>query len=141
MAKAKNTSLVYLIYNDLVGAVKGVGEKTFLYRPKTLKEELTSFVVVDLPTELIGRVKGSIDFSAGCYGTFSVFCKAKTDDTPNIDAQSTLVQNILDLFPINGKHISAASPRVLLQGADGHGYQVTQITFKLRTKINARNIK
>lgn len=132
--------LIYLIYEDLVGAVGKIGKRVFLDRPKNVSEELVSFIVVDLPTEIRGKVKGSIDVLAGCYGTFSVFCKAKTDATINIRTQSVLVQEVLDLFPINGEHISASSPRVLMQGDDGYGYHVTQITFSLRTKANARNV-
>lgn len=136
----KNTSLIYLIYNDLVGAVNGIGKKTFLYRPKTEKEELNNFVVVTIPTEIQGRVMGSIDFMSDCFGSFSVFCKSKDNGTPNIGIQSALTQKLLDLFPINCKHVTATKPRVLPTRPDGHGYYVTQITFKLRTKFNARNI-
>ncbi len=131
--------LIYLIYSDLVDAVKGIGKKTYLDRPKSGTEELTNFIVINLPTELRGMVKGSFEFLSDCYGTFSVFCKAKTDATVNIVAQSDLVQKVLDVFPINGKHITATDPMVLMQGDDGYGYQVTQISFSLRTKLNARN--
>ena len=139
MAKTKK-SLIYLIYSDLVGAVNGIGKKTYLDRPKSGTEELANFIVVDIPTEIRGMVKGSVDFKADCYGTFSVFCKAKTDATINIGSQSELTQKVLDLFPLNGKYITASRPRVLMQGEDGYGYQVTQITFSLHTKTNARNI-
>lgn len=139
MAKTKKP-LIYLIYSDLVSAVNGIGKKTYLDRPKSVTEELANFIVVDIPTEIRGMVKGSVDFKADCYGTFSVFCKAKTDATINIGSQSELTQKVLDLFPINGKYITASRPRVLMQGEDGYGYQVTQITFSLHTKTNARNI-
>lgn len=130
--------LIYLVYNDLVAAVNGIGKKTFLDRPKNGTEELANFVVVDIPTELRGRVKGDFNFTVESYGTISVFCKAKTDSTPNITLQSELTQKVLDVFPINGKHVTASNPSVLMQGEDGYGYHVTQITFKLRTKLNAR---
>lgn len=140
MAKKKKP-LIYLIYSDLVNAVNGIGKKTFLDRPKSGTEELVNFIVVDIPTELRGRVKGSVDFKADCYGSFSIFCKAKTDSTLNIGSQSELTQNVLDVFPINGKYIKASKPTILMQGEDGYGYQVTQITFKLSTKTNAREIE
>ena len=132
--------LLYQIYSDLVSAVSGIGKKTFLERPKTVSEELANFIVIALPTELVGMFKGKMEVMAGCYGTFSVFCKAKTDNTLNIVAQSDLVQKVLDVFPINGTHITATDPRVLMQGEDGYGFQVTQISFSLRTKFNARTI-
>ena len=138
MAETKKP-LIYLIYDDLVSAVNGIGKKTFLDRPKSGSEELANFIVIDLPTELRGMVKGSFDVLADCYGTFYVFCKAKTDATINIGAQSTLIQKVLDVFPINGKHIVATNPSLLMRSEDGYGYQVTQISFALRTKLNARN--
>ena len=133
--------LIYLIYDDLVAAVKGIGDKVFLDRPKNTPDELQSFIVVNIPTEIRSRLKGTFDVSSECYGSYSIFCKAKSDRTPNIGIQSSLTQQVLDLFPINGIHVSATVPTVLMQGEDGFGFQVTQITFKLRTKLNARDIK
>ena len=131
--------LLYLIYNDLVNAVKGIGKKTFLGRPEPIGEDIANFIVIDLPTELRGMVKGSYDTMVESYGTFSVFCKSKTDRTLNIGSQSDLTQKVLDVFPINGNSVTASSPRVLMQGFDETGYQVTEISFKLRTKFNARS--
>lgn len=125
--------MIYRIYDDLVKAVSGIGKKTFLERPKTLQQELTDFVVINIPTEIRGRVKGGLGFRSGAYGLFSVFCKAKTDGTINIVAQSELVEQVLDIFPITGDTIEASNPTILMRGDDGYGYQVTQITFKLRT--------
>lgn len=136
----KRKPLLYLVYQDLVGAVNGIGKKTFLDRPKTGTEDLANFIVIDIPTEIKGMVKGNFGVMADSYGTFSVFCKAKSDATLNIGTQSDLTQKVLDLFPINGKHITASKPTVLMQGEDGYGYQVTQISFKIRTKFNARNL-
>ena len=136
----KKKPLLYLVYQDLVGAVNGIGKKTFLDRPKTGTEDLANFIVIDIPTEIKGMVKGNFGVMADSYGTFSVFCKAKSDATLNIGTQSDLTQKVLDLFPINGKHITASKPTVLMQGEDGYGYQVTQISFKIRTKFNARNL-
>lgn len=133
--------LIYLIYDDLVDAVRGIGDKVFLDRPKNTPEELQSFVVVNIPTEIRSRLKGKFDVSSECYGSYSIFCKAKSDRTLNIGIQSTLVQKVLDVFPINGVHVTATNPTLLMQGEDGFGFQVTQITFKLRTKLNARDIK
>lgn len=140
MAETKKP-LMELIYDDLVNAVSGIAQKTYLDRPKISSEELTSFIVVELPTEIHGIVKGSFDFSAKCFGLFSVFCKSKKDGTPNIKAQNGLSQSVLDKFPINGKYITATDPAELMKGSDGNGYQVTEISFRLRTKFNARSIE
>lgn len=125
--------MIYRIYDDLVKAVSGIGKKTFLERPSTLQQELTDFVVITIPTEIRQRVKGGSDFRSGAYGLFSVYCKAKTDGTINIGAQSSLVEQVINVFPIAGETIEASNPTILMRGDDGYGYQVTQITFKLRT--------
>lgn len=137
MSRSKKP-LVYLIYDDLVNAVKGLSKKTYLDRPKSVPEEVLNFIVIDLPAELRGSVKGSIDFKANSFGTISVFVKSKTDGTPNISSQTELIQDVIDVFPINGTHITASKPTILMQGDDGLGFHVTQITFKLVTKTNAR---
>ena len=98
-----------------------------------------NLIVIEPLTTIYGKIAGDEDVMAECYGTYSVYCKAKTDNTININAQTTLVQKVKDVFPINTKHITATKPRELMRGADGNGFQVTQITFKLRTKFNARN--
>lgn len=136
---ARKKSLLYCIYDELVAAVDGIGKKTFLDRPHTSDDELENFIVVDIPTELKGQVKGSLNFRVDCYATYSVFCKAKKDGTPNIGVQTDLTQKVIDKFPINGKFITATKPTILMQGKDGFGYHVTQISFKLRTKLNALN--
>lgn len=140
MAETKK-ALVYIIYDDLANAVEGLAKKTFLDRPNTTSKELTDFIVIDLPTELSALVKGSSDFSVNCYGLFSVFCKSKSDGTLNIGAQSKLAQSVMDKFPINGKYITATNPTIMMKGKDGNGFQVTEISFRLRTRFNARDIK
>ena len=135
---AVKKSILYLIYDDLSKAVKGIGSKTFFGRPEPVGQDIANFIVIDIPTEIRSRIKGSYDMSVDCWVVFSVFCKAKTHRTLNINAQSEFTQKVLDLFPINGKTIVATNPRVLMQGFDETGYQVTQITFKLRTKFNSR---
>lgn len=135
----KKKSLIYYIYDELVAAVDGIAKKTFLERPKVTDKELEYFIVVDIPTEIRGQVKGSLNFRVDCYATYSIFCKSKTDGTLNIGAQTALTQKVIDKFPINGKFITATKPTVLMEGNDGFGYHVTQVSFKLRTKLNALN--
>ena len=131
-------ALIYLIYNDLVSAVKGIASKTSLGRPEPIGSDVASLIVIDIPTEIRSRIKGSYDMSVDCYATFDIFCKSKSDRTLNIGSQSSLTQKVLDVFPINGKAVIASNPTVLLKGFDETGYQVTSISFKLRTKLNAR---
>lgn len=126
-------AFIYRIYDDLVAAVETVKVPVFLERPKALKSEVTQFVVITLPAQIYGTAKGGLGFRSASNGMVSVYCKAKTDGTININAQSSLVQQVLDVFPISGETVEASNPSILISGADGFGYQVTQITFKLRT--------
>lgn len=131
--------LIFNIYGDLVAAVTGICERVFLDRPKTTTQQLESFIVVELPTEIKSRIKGDVGVMVDCFATYTIFHKANPDNTLNIFDQSEDIQKVLDVFPINGKYVSAASPKVLMQGDDGYGYQRTEIYFKLRTKFNANN--
>lgn len=126
--------MIYRIYDDLVAALKPLGKKVFLDRPKTLASEQHDFIVIKVATSIRSTIKGGINVNSDCYGTFTVYCKAKSDGTLNIGAQSTLVQQVVDLFPIVGESISAVNPEILLQGEDGYGFHATQITFRIRYK-------
>ena len=126
--------MLYKIHNDLVAALKPLGKKVFLGRPKTLASEQHDFIVVRVATSIRNMIKGGINVNSYCYGTFTVYCKAKSDGTLNIGAQSALVQQVVDLFPIVGESISAVNPAILLQGEDGYGFHATQITFMIRYK-------
>ena len=130
--------LIYLIYKDLEDAVTGIGKKTFFGRPEPVGSDVDYFVTIDIPTEIRSRIKGSYDMSVDCYATYSIYCKAKTDRTLELPAQSVLTQKVLDVFPINGKSIVASKPKVQMQGYDETGYQVTAISFRLRTRLNSR---
>jgi len=126
--------MIYKIYNDLVAALRPLGKKVFLDRPKTLASEQHDFIVVRVETAIHATIKGGINVNSDCYGTFTVYCKAKSDGTLNIGAQSALTQQIIDLFPIVGESISAVNPMILMQGEDGYGFHATQITFRIRYK-------
>ena len=127
-------TMIYRIYYDLVAALKPLGKKVFLDRPKTLASEQNDFIVVRVATSIRNTIKGGINVNSGCYGTFTVFCKEKSDGTLNIGAQSALAQQVIDLFPIVGESISAVNPVILMQGEDGYGFHATQITFRIRYK-------
>lgn len=129
---------MYNIFQSLVSAVKTTGvANIFLSNRPNINEEMNEFVVIDLPTEQYRAVKGNNDFIVKTDGLFYVGMKAKSDNTPNIDKQTRLVQKLLDLFPIHDKHIVASSPTVLLKGSDKSGFQITTISFSIRTKINS----
>lgn len=137
----KKKPLIYLIYDDIINAVQLTGIRVFAgRRPKMVDESLTHFATVNIETALRGTIKGPIDVRSQCYGTVSVFCKAKEDGTLNLKMHTSLVQMVQDLFPINGSHMTASRPGVLMDGEDGYGFQVTTISFLVKTKLNARNI-
>lgn len=133
------TSLLYLIYNDLTEALKGKGYPIYFGRPTNLPEKTTAFLVIELPVELLGRVAGDMKVMADTFGLISMYVKAKSNGTMNIEAQGDGTEIVTDVFPINTDNITASKPRILVSGNDGDGYHVTKITFKLRTKFNITN--
>lgn len=130
----ENKSFLYGIYEDLTGAVEGLSSGVFLGRPDKTSSEMSSFIVVEIPTRIRNIIAGRVDLMAHCYATYTVYCKAKKDHTMKVGAQTDLVQAVIDRFPINGKYIAATRPQILMEGEDGYGYQATKITFSIRTK-------
>ena len=134
MAEKKKTPL-YLIYDDLYQPIKNVVEKVYLgRRPKQTQAELKTFLVINLASRVRNLIAGGLDRMPYCYGTVTVFCKAKDDGTLNIESQSDVVDAVIKKFPISGEHIAATRPQIMMEGEDGYGYQVTQISFTIRGK-------
>lgn len=129
---------LYNIFNSLVKAVKttGVENISLTNAPSSGNKNVSQFVVIALPSRLDRDVKGNDDFIVSTSGVFHIAVKAKSDNTPNIKAQTELVQKFMDLFPINDDYIAATSPQILINGDNKAGYQVTSIFFDIRTKIN-----
>ena len=135
---AKNTTVTYQILNSLVKALKPLGVKTYLLnRPKKVDDKMESFIVVDLPVQLRRTTKGYDDYSYRTTGVIYAFVRAQTDGTPYIDRQTTFVKGITELFPIKDDIVECVDPSVLMRGLDETNFQVTTITFTLRTKVNA----
>lgn len=127
-----------LIYGDLVKAVEGIRKRVFIgRRPKTLNEETKDFLVIQIQSETRGLVAGDFNFVQNGYGILSVFTKAKTDGTLNVNTHGRLVQNVVDLFPINGEHARMTFVGKRNWSEDGYGFQYTEIYFDLQTKVNA----
>lgn len=128
-------SFLYYIYDDLTKAVTGICDKVSLERrPKTEGQELKSFIVIKIPTKVRNLIAGGLKRMPYCYGTITVFCKAKKDGTLNPGTHTDLVDQVVDKFPINGTHIAATRPQIQMDGEDGFGYQVTLISFTIRGK-------
>lgn len=129
---------MYNIFNSLVSAAKTTGiESIYLSNRPKIAKEISEFVVIDLPTEQYRAVKGNDDFIVRTDGVFYIGVKAKSDNTPNILKQSELVQKFMDIFPIEDEFIVASGPRILIRGDDKAGFQITTISFNIRTKINS----
>ena len=131
-------STLYNIFNSLAKAVKATGvEHVYLVnRPKLFDTSMGSFVVILLPARLYRDVKGNTDFLVSTAGTFMIGTVAKKDGTPNIKAQTELIQKFMDLFPISDDYITASHPQIIMRGDDETGYQITSVIFDIRTKIN-----
>lgn len=135
---AQNTTVTYQILNSIVTAVKPLGVKTFvLNRPKKVDEKMDKFIVVDLPSQLRRSTKGYDDYCYTTTGIIYAFVRAQTDGTPFIDRQTQFVRSIFELFPITDAKIECVNPVTLMRGLDETNFQVTTITFSLRTRVNA----
>ena len=127
------------IYGDLVNALTNIIDGKYIFlseRPNVNSEttQMTSFVVVDLPTTISDVALGNHRFLLTTTGVIYVFVKAKRDNTLNVNAMSSLVESVIQLFPISGTYSVATEPEILGKGADGNGYHVTSISFTLHTK-------
>lgn len=135
-----NNSVTYQIFNSIVKAVKPLGVKVYLQnRPKEKKyvEGIDKFLVIDIPTSIDNTCYGNDDYHYRTIGVIYALVRSHTDGTPNIDAQTSFVRNIFDLFPYKDEIVECVNPNVLLRGLDDFGFQITTITFTLRTRVNA----
>lgn len=134
------SSTLFNICNSLTSAARktGISEEHIhlLTRPKLFDTGVSEFVVIGLPSRLYRDVKGNDDFLVSTNGVFTIGVRSKSNGTPNIKAQTDLVQRFMNLFPISDDYISATKPQILLKGNDEAGYQITSIMFDIRTKMN-----
>ncbi len=127
------------IFTDLTTALTTVIGSEFIYlgnRPKLgdKSEPMKKFAVIQLPVSIEDIAVGKKKFALSTTGVFYLFTQSKKDSTLNLTASSDLADDVSGLFPIDGKFCQATNPSVLMKGEDGFGYQVTTITFDLRTK-------
>ena len=135
---AQNKTVIYQMLNSLVTALKPIGAKTYLLnRPRKVDEKMDKFIVVDMPTQLRRTAKGYDKYRYETTGVIYAFVRAQTDGSPNIDRQTQFISDIKELFPITDDIIECVNPNELMRGLDETNFQVTTITFALRTKVNA----
>lgn len=130
----------YEILRSLYTAVKTTGiEDIYLINRPDISHSLEEFVVVDIPGSITRETKGEDDFLLNATGVFYLGVKSKSNNTPNIQKQTDLIQRLIDLFPIKDNHIVATRPSILFRGSDKSNFQITAIEFNIRTKINSFN--
>ena len=137
-------NVIKSIYTDLVLALAQVIEVKHIYlggRPDAIQKDskIGQFVAIELPVAIEDIAHGNRKFVLNTTGVIYVFVKSKKDNTFDINS-TQLVDDIVELFPLNGDVCGAANPNVLMRGNDGYGYQVITITFDLQTKPNVFNV-
>lgn len=131
-------SATYQLLNSVAGMLKSCNVRVYLLdRPKEVPSKLNEFAVVDLPLALRRPYVGNDDFRYSTTCVIYLFCRAKNDGTPNIEAQSTLVRKVFECFPYTDSVCECVHPEVLMRGADEFGFQMMTVTFTLRTRINS----
>lgn len=135
-------SVLYNIYNDLTSAMKTVISAKYIFlkdRPKIEQDDapMAKFAVVDLPIGIDDYVIGNKKTMLTTSGVFYLFVEARNNGTLDVNATGDFTDNVVGMFPINGKYCSATNPVVRMTGNDGQGFQVVTITFDLITKWKA----
>lgn len=138
MANTDTKPLEWHIYNELVEAVREAGvQDIFLENRSKKMDGVSEFVTISLPAPLYNVFVGNEDTMKRTSGVFYLGTKAKSDNTPNIGSQTDLVSRIKGIFPIDKEHIVATKPLVQFIGDDGSSFQITEISFYLKTKFNS----
>lgn len=133
-----NITATYQMFNSVTAMLKDCKIKTYLCdRPKETGTKMSEFAVVDFPVVLRRPYLGNDDFRYSTRGVIYLFVRAKNDGTPNIDAQTSLVRKVCERFPYKDDMCECVDPSVLMRGADEYGFQLTTITFTIRTRINS----
>lgn len=132
-----NKSATYQMFNSVVGMLKGCKIKTYLSERPKESPKMDDFAVVDFPVMIRRPYIGNDDFRYRTQGVIYLFCRAKNDGTPNIDRQTMLVRKVFDMFPYKDGVCECVNPAVLSRGSDEYGFQLTTITFTIRTRINS----
>ena len=131
--------IVTRIYADLKKAFSGIAEKLYFGRPKTVDSTVISFLSIELPANIQDITTGHSDYVINTTGVVTLYVKAKSDSTLNVNTQTKLAQEVLDRFPINGEVIVASNPTMRSLGFDGYGFNQVYFLFKIRTKMNINN--
>ena len=135
-------STLYNIYADLVNAVKPIVGVKYVFlkdRPNTKADEvpMSKFVVIDLPVTINDYVIGGNKTLLQTSGVLYAFTQSRSNNTLDVNSMGELVDALTAIFPISGRYVVASNPQVMMRGSDGQGFQVTTITFDLRSRWRA----
>lgn len=95
---------------------------------------MTRFIVIDLPVSISDYVIGNRKTYLTTKGVFYLFTQARKNQTLDVNATGEFLDEVLAQFPISGKFVVASNPVERLTGSDEYGFQVTTVTFDLRSK-------
>lgn len=102
-------------------------------RPKTVNENMDTFIVISLPVMLYNKTYGTGYGMTSSYARIEIFVKDKNglEQTAKLD---NYIQQIVGKFPISNDFITISRPRVVLSGSDGYGFHVATIQASFITK-------
>lgn len=102
-------------------------------RPKTLNENLDSFMVISLPVMQYNKTYGKGYGVTSSYARIEIYVKDvnSLEFTAKLDK---LAQDCLERFPINTEHLIMSRPRLVMSGSDGYGFHVVTIQASFITK-------
>lgn len=128
------------LYFDVGNAVKGICDRVYARRPKSVEDRPDSYIVVFFPTSIYNNEMND-DGSYNDYTTIAqieVYVRdkssSKNPNSFNVSKVDEKVRAVLGKFPISTENILVTSPQITMQTDAGDGFSETIIQGKLRTK-------
>lgn len=124
-------------------AVKGVVDKVYLDRPKTVGEEINEYAIVSVPSYVSNREMnpdGDLDYYVTTVN-IDLFVKdrisSKATNQKYITRLDDIQKRVLALFPIvdSEKSVMIHRPRVIWSGSDSDSWHYISISARLTTYI------
>ena len=125
-------SVIKTILQSLFTTMNGICEKTYLKRPKSVADQMNSFIVVSLPVTIKSKIHGND------YNWADTFCRVEIFVRDNggelrINDIDKFTDLVMAKFPIKSGAISIINPKILLSGDDGNGFDVVTIQALVTT--------
>lgn len=118
-------NVLEVLCNKLTEA--SIGDKVYAeHRPNGIGEQLQSLSVVSLPSEIINN---------GAYQStqvyFHLISRNREGGISTTDLLQSMLDKLIDLFPIKVDRFTLTSPRVVLNGDDGNGFTIWLVQASL----------